>query len=399
MLEGHAGCVNTVAFDPDDGRLLVSGSDDLQIALWRWEERGPPAASWDSGHTNNVFQARFMPGSGKRALISCAADGQVRAAALPEGVGTGTGAGGVAGAAAGSGGRGAAAAANSAAPRVPSRRLAQHDGRAHRLALDAGAPRHCFFSCGEDGEVHHFDLRLARAQRRLLVAHGAGGGAVDLNCVHSNPWRPHLFAVGGGDEHVRVYDLRAAGGAGGGAGGAGGAGGGGGRADTGRGADAGAGGGFFAMRDAPLARLVPARLRPPRGAAAGVGARARRRAFGQKHVTGLQFSRRGELLATYNDDDIYLFSPEGYATAGDGGGAAVAAARMERRPAAAVAADEGGGGGGGAGAAAAAAAAGGRGALRRRRSGEFVAGREGNETAAVKETAHSAAGANLALPH
>lgn len=36
---------------------------------------------------------------------------------------------------------------------VTSRKLAQHDGRAHRLALDPGVPRDCFYSCGEDGEV------------------------------------------------------------------------------------------------------------------------------------------------------------------------------------------------------------------------------------------------------
>ena len=36
MLEGHDGCVNTVAFDPS-GSLLVSGSDDQSIKVWDWE--------------------------------------------------------------------------------------------------------------------------------------------------------------------------------------------------------------------------------------------------------------------------------------------------------------------------------------------------------------------------
>lgn len=35
VLEGHQGCVNTVAFDPE-GRLLVSGSDDQRILVWDW---------------------------------------------------------------------------------------------------------------------------------------------------------------------------------------------------------------------------------------------------------------------------------------------------------------------------------------------------------------------------
>lgn len=56
---------------------------------------------------------------------------------------------------------------------VQSRRIAQHEGRAHRLALDPVNP-HCFFSCGEDGVVNHFDLRLphARCRRRVLVCVG-----------------------------------------------------------------------------------------------------------------------------------------------------------------------------------------------------------------------------------
>lgn len=35
-LEGHEGCVNTVAFTPS-GDGLVSGSDDLDIKLWNWQ--------------------------------------------------------------------------------------------------------------------------------------------------------------------------------------------------------------------------------------------------------------------------------------------------------------------------------------------------------------------------
>lgn len=35
-LEGHSGCVNTVAFTPS-GESLVSGSDDLHINVWDWQ--------------------------------------------------------------------------------------------------------------------------------------------------------------------------------------------------------------------------------------------------------------------------------------------------------------------------------------------------------------------------
>ena len=35
-LDGHEGCVNTVAFTPS-GERLVSGSDDLYISIWDWQ--------------------------------------------------------------------------------------------------------------------------------------------------------------------------------------------------------------------------------------------------------------------------------------------------------------------------------------------------------------------------
>ena len=53
-LAGHEGCVNCINFSPS-GRLLASGSDDLQVVLWDWV-RGRQLASLDSGHIANVFQ-------------------------------------------------------------------------------------------------------------------------------------------------------------------------------------------------------------------------------------------------------------------------------------------------------------------------------------------------------
>jgi WD40 repeat protein len=35
-LTGHSGCVNTVCFTPDGSRL-ISGSDDLHLIIWDWQ--------------------------------------------------------------------------------------------------------------------------------------------------------------------------------------------------------------------------------------------------------------------------------------------------------------------------------------------------------------------------
>lgn len=74
-LDKHRGCVNTVSFNAD-GDIIVSGSDDRMIILWNWDA-GLVKLSFHSGHTDNVFQAKFMPYTDDRTLVTCAADGEV----------------------------------------------------------------------------------------------------------------------------------------------------------------------------------------------------------------------------------------------------------------------------------------------------------------------------------
>ncbi len=105
-------CVNTVAFTPE-GDFLLSGSDDLNVILWNWRtggcgpprgsaaahaapgppqrgsaERahtprlrrrraGKPVATFETNHLNNIFQARALPFTNNRTIVTCAADGQV----------------------------------------------------------------------------------------------------------------------------------------------------------------------------------------------------------------------------------------------------------------------------------------------------------------------------------
>ncbi|KAI7724445.1 hypothetical protein M8C21_017288, partial [Ambrosia artemisiifolia] len=73
-LEKHAGCVNTVGFNAH-GDILVSGSDDRRVVLWDWES-GSIKLFFDSGHTRNILQAKIMPETDDRSVVTCAADGQ-----------------------------------------------------------------------------------------------------------------------------------------------------------------------------------------------------------------------------------------------------------------------------------------------------------------------------------
>lgn len=67
--------MNTVSFNTD-GDILLSGSDDRRVILWDWESERVKL-SFHSGHNDNVFQAKIMPFTDDRSIVTCAADGQV----------------------------------------------------------------------------------------------------------------------------------------------------------------------------------------------------------------------------------------------------------------------------------------------------------------------------------
>ena len=55
----HDGCVNSLNFN-STGELLLSGSDDLKVALWDWtKDATKPKLTYPSGHSNNVFQVLY----------------------------------------------------------------------------------------------------------------------------------------------------------------------------------------------------------------------------------------------------------------------------------------------------------------------------------------------------
>lgn len=174
-LERHTGCVNTLHFNRR-GTWLASGSDDLKVVIWDWARR-KPVLEFDSGHKSNVFQAKFLPNSGDSTLAMCARDGQIRVAEL------------------------------SATECCKStKRVAQHKGSAHKLALEPDSP--CtFLSAGEDAVVFTIDLRQERPASKLVVTKEKDK-KVGLYTIYVNPSNTHQFAVGGRDQFLRIYDQR-----------------------------------------------------------------------------------------------------------------------------------------------------------------------------------------------
>nr|XP_023695264.1 DDB1- and CUL4-associated factor 8-like isoform X1 [Paramormyrops kingsleyae] len=226
-LEQHTGCVNTLHFNPS-GTCLASGSDDLRVVLWDWARRRVQL-EFDSGHKSNVFQAKFLPHSGDSSLAMCARDGQIRVAEL------------------------------SATQRCKgTKRVAQHKGAAHKLALEPNSP--CtFLSAGEDAVVFGIDLRLDRPATKIVLVKDSNRN-IGLYTIFVNPANVHQFAVGGRDQYVRIYDRRKIN-----------------ESDN-----------YGVLKKFCPSHLVSSETKT--------------------NITCLVYSHNGtELLASYNDEDIYLF--------------------------------------------------------------------------------------------
>lgn len=152
--------------------------------------------------------------------------------------------------------------------RVETSLLGSHQGRAHKLAIDPGSP-HIFYTCGEDGLVQHFDLRT-KACTELFTCHSTLERrsylpmTVQLNAIAIDPRSPNLFAVGGSDEYTRLYDIR--------------------RYKWDGSTDF----------DQPVNYFCPEHL---------VGNEV-------VGITGLAFSEQSELLVSYNNENIYLFTKD-----------------------------------------------------------------------------------------
>ncbi|KAK2575348.1 hypothetical protein KPH14_012570 [Odynerus spinipes] len=131
-----------------------------------------------------------------------------------------------------------------------SRKLASHYGPSHKLAIHPDTP-HVIISVGEDAKVFSIDIRESKPSKLLVVKDGSSD--IPLYSVHSNPLNSNEFCVGGSSHLVKVYDRRKV--------------------------------------SAPLYDLCPDHLATKR-----------------VHVTCVVYNYNGtEILASYNDEDIYLF--------------------------------------------------------------------------------------------
>ncbi|KAL6030472.1 hypothetical protein STEG23_031376 [Scotinomys teguina] len=86
------------------------------------------------------------------------------------------------------------------------KRLVKHESDSHTLALEPDSPFR-FLTSGEDAVVFSIDLRQANPASKVVVTK-EDGKKVGLYTVFVNPSNFYQFAVGGQDQFVRIYDQR-----------------------------------------------------------------------------------------------------------------------------------------------------------------------------------------------
>ncbi|EEC12060.1 nuclear receptor interaction protein, putative [Ixodes scapularis] len=172
----HNGCVNTICWN-EAGTYILSGSDDQHLCITNAHTH-TILAFIRTGHTANIFSAKFLPSSGDRLLVSCSGDGAILFSDVER-------------------------------PETSLRNLFScHFGTAYEIATVPNDP-HSFLSCGEDGTVRWFDLRTKTScsteecsEDVLINCHRA------ITSIAVNPLTPFHLAVGCSDSAVRVFDRR-----------------------------------------------------------------------------------------------------------------------------------------------------------------------------------------------
>ncbi|KAG5326622.1 DCAF6 factor, partial [Pseudoatta argentina] len=166
-LKVHNGCVNSICWN-SNGELILSGSDDQHLVLTN-AHNYEVLTDYKTSHRANIFSAKFLPNSGDHRIVSCSGDGIILNTDLMRRTET------------------------------FHNQFTCHTGTTYEIATIPGEP-HSFLSCGEDGTVRWFDLRIK--DDVLIPCQRA------VTALSVNPVLPHQIAIGCSDSTVRTFDRR-----------------------------------------------------------------------------------------------------------------------------------------------------------------------------------------------
>ncbi|KAF9366352.1 WD and tetratricopeptide repeat protein [Mortierella sp. NVP85] len=209
-LDGHDGCVNTIAWD-ETGEFLLSGSDDHYLNIYRPLEPKPLVHSIPSGHTGNVFSAKFLANSSASHIVSCCADGTTRLTNVHRFV--------------------QKSPTGSWSPSLGFR--CHVPGTMTYEVMPDLIDGHIFYDCSDDGKINRYDTRIRTSckcgddedcERHTFVninSHLRGQGDLPMetslfhvfhrlgvSAITQRPENPTYIAAACGDDTVRIYDAR-----------------------------------------------------------------------------------------------------------------------------------------------------------------------------------------------
>ncbi|XP_048855162.1 DDB1- and CUL4-associated factor 6 isoform X5 [Brienomyrus brachyistius] len=176
-LNVHEGCVNTICWN-DTGEYILSGSDDTNLVISNPYNR-KVKTTINSGHRANIFSAKFIPQTNDQQIVSCSGDGVIFYTNTEK-----------------------------SAELNRQCQFTCHYGTAYEIMTVPNDP-YTFLSCGEDGTVRWFDVRMKTSCTKEDCKDD-----ILINCrraatsISISPLVPYYLAVGCSDSSVRIYDRR-----------------------------------------------------------------------------------------------------------------------------------------------------------------------------------------------
>ncbi|XP_069698085.1 DDB1- and CUL4-associated factor 6-like [Periplaneta americana] len=172
----HNGCVNSICWN-ETGEYILSGSDDQHLVVTHGYNF-KVLTNYKTSHRANIFSAKFLPNSGDNNIISCSGDGIILYTDLMR------------------------------KEETYYNQFNCHSGTTYEVITIPNDP-HSFLSCGEDGTVRWFDLRMKdkcnkpQCKEDVMITCQRAVTALSVN-----PVAPYQLAIGCSDSTVRMFDRR-----------------------------------------------------------------------------------------------------------------------------------------------------------------------------------------------
>lgn len=172
----HNGCVNSICWN-ETGEYILSGSDDQHLVVTNGYNF-KVMTNYKTSHRANIFSAKFLPNSSDNNIISCSGDGIILYTDLMR------------------------------KEETYYNQFNCHSGTTYEVITIPNDP-HSFLSCGEDGTVRWFDLRMKdkcnkpQCKEDVMITCQRAVTALSVN-----PVAPYQLAIGCSDSTVRMFDRR-----------------------------------------------------------------------------------------------------------------------------------------------------------------------------------------------